>query len=353
VKATSHHLQSLDAFRGLTIASMIVVNNPGEWSAVYEPLLHGGNGAVSFADLVFPAFVFILGFAMPFAFARRLDGARPIPHLYGRIARRALSLVLLGVVLNFTAGFEPLSTLRLPGVLQRLGLVYAGAALLVLHTPPTMRAVTAIALCLVHWAVLLWNPTASSLVDAALLGAHRMVPVDPEGLLGTIPAIGLALIGSLAGHWIRHARGNVRRPAVLLVAGIALISAGYSWSAVLPLNKPLWTGSFTLFTAGVSAVAFAICFLLIDSLHLRRWARPFVWLGVNPLAIYFLSELFGHLLEYGRNSIKLRLYWHALEPALGRTISLEAISLVFAVVYTAIWIAVAGLLYRRNIRVQV
>jgi predicted acyltransferase len=132
-----------------------------------------------------------------------------------------------------------------------------------------------------------------------------------------------------------------------------MMSAGYAWSAALPLDKPLWTGSFTLFTAGISAIAFAACFAVVDVLHLRAWARPFVWLGVNPLAIYFLSELCGHVLEYGRNSAKLRLYWHVLEPALGRTIGMEAISLVFALVYTAIWIGVAGLLYRRDIRVHV
>jgi predicted acyltransferase len=351
MKATSHHLQSLDAFRGLTIASMIVVNNPGEWSTVYTPLLHGGSHAVTFADLVFPAFVFILGFAMPFAFARRLDGAQPMPHLYGRIVRRAASLIVLGIVLNATAGFPAWSMLRLPGVLQRLGLVYLGAAAIVLETTPVVRGTLAIALCLAHWALLAWPPALA--IDAAVFGAHRIIPIDPEGLLGTIPAIALALIGSLAGHWVRHARGNLLRTAVLVIAGIALMSAGYAWSAVLPLDKPLWTGSFTLFTAGVSSIAFALCFAVIDVLHLRRWARPFVWLGVNPLAIYFLSELGGHLLEYGRDSVKLRLFWHLLEPALGRTISMEAISLVFALVYTAIWIGVAGLLYQRNVRVHV
>jgi predicted acyltransferase len=134
MKATAHHLQSLDAFRGITIASMIVVNNPGDWSNVFPQLLHSAWDGVTFADLVFPAFVFILGFVLPFAFARRLEGGRPIPSLYARLCRRAASLFVLGIVLNATAMLSDLGSIRIPGVLQRLALVYLLTSLIVLHT---------------------------------------------------------------------------------------------------------------------------------------------------------------------------------------------------------------------------
>ena len=373
MKATAHHLQSLDAFRGLTIFSMIVVNNPGEWSSVFPQFEHSGWNGITFADLVFPCFVFILGFAMPFAFARRLEGGKPIPHLYRRIARRALALFALGVILNATAGFPPLSLLRIPGVLQRLALVYAGAAWVVLNTSVAGQAIAAGALCVIHWATLTLVPfggyaagtltpehNVSTYLDALLLGAHRIAPTDPEGVLGTLPAIGLALLGAVAGHWIRHTRGNVTRASTLTIAGALSIALGIGWSHALPFNKPLWTGSFTIATAGAAAFAFALIFIVVDHFHQRSWAQPLVWLGVNPLAIYFASELTGHLLDQGwigstghRTSVKAMLFWGVLDPALGGRVGVRGLSLLFALAYATIWMGAAGLLYRRGLRIQV
>ena len=372
MKATAHHLQSLDAFRGLTIFSMIVVNNPGEWSRVFPQVEHSGWNGITFADLVFPCFVFILGFAMPFAFSRRLDGGKPIPQLYGRIARRALALFALGLILNASAGFASFELLRIPGVLQRLALVYACTACIVLNTSVRGQAIAATALCAIHWAMLMLVPfggyaagtltpehNISTYIDALLLGAHRITPTDPEGLLGTLPAIALALLGAVAGHWIRHGRGNVTRATSLTLAGALLIALGIAWSHALPFNKPLWTGSFTVATAGTAALVFALIFIVIDHFQVRAWAQPLVWLGVNPLAIYFASELTGHLLDQGwigstgRTSARAILFWGMLDPALGSRIGVRGLSLLFAIVYAAIWTGVAGLLYRRGLRIQV
>jgi len=365
MKATAHHLQSLDAFRGITIACMIVVNNPGDWSNVFTQLVHSAWNGITFADLVFPAFVFILGFVLPFAFAKRLEGGRPIPSLYTRIARRTVSLFALGIVLNGTATLHALSAVRVPGVLQRLALVYLCASLIVLHTRTTGRALVASALLAVHTALLVWVGQTLSpennlgvSIDAAAFGRHRLMPSDPEGLLGTVPAIAEALLGALAGQWIRRTRGNRTRATGLALAGGAAIALGLLWSTMLPLNKPLWTGSFVLVTAGVAALTVTACFVIVDVLHWRRWAQPFEWLGVNPLAMYFLSEAIGHLFDYswigaGRVSIKTVLYWRWLEPTVAPLLGARGASLVYAVLYTGVWIMLARLFYQRGLRIQV
>ena len=364
MKATAHHLQSLDAFRGITIASMIVVNNPGDWSTVFPQLLHSAWDGVTFADLVFPAFVFVLGFVLPFAFARRLEGGKPIPSLYTRICRRAASLFVLGIVLNATTTLSDLSSIRIPGVLQRLALAYLFTSLIVLHTRTAGRILIAIALMLGHWALLAFlGPTLlpehnlGVAVDAAVFGRHRLMPTDPEGLLGTLPAVAEALIGVLAGQWIRRARGNRVRATGLALGAVAALVIGIAWSWLLPLNKPLWTGSFVLVTAGVTALGFAGCFLIVDTLHIRAWAQPFEWLGVNPLAIYFLSEATAHLLDQpwlrGRLSAKTIVYWQWLEPHIVSLAGPRGASLTFALVYTVIWILIARAFYRRGLRIQV
>jgi predicted acyltransferase len=362
MKATAHHLQSLDAFRGITIACMIVVNNPGDWSNTFPQLLHSAWNGVTFADLVFPAFVFILGFVLPFAFARRLEGRQPIPSLYPRICKRAASLFALGVVLNATAALSHLSAVRIPGVLQRLALVYLCTSLIVLNTRAAGRVVMAIALLLVHWWILVLvgvspDHNASIVVDRVVFGEHRLMPTDPEGLLGTLPSIAEALLGSVAGQWIRRARGNRLRATGLALTAAVVLAIGIVWDAVLPMNKPLWTGSFVLVTTGVAALAFAGCFLVIDAWHLRAWATPFEWLGVNPLAMYFLSEATGHLLDepWLRSGVSMKtvLYWRWLEPWTRPSLGSRGASLAFALLYTVVWIMVARAFYRRGLRLQV
>ena len=364
MKATAHHLQSLDAFRGITIASMIVVNNPGDWSNVFPQLLHSAWDGVTFADLVFPAFVFILGFVLPFAFARRLEGGRPIPSLYARLCRRAASLFVLGIVLNATAMLSDLGSIRIPGVLQRLALVYLLTSLIVLHTKTAGRIVAVLALLLAHWILLVFvgqtlatEHNLGVAIDAAVFGRHRLMPTDPEGMLGTVPAVAEALLGALAGQWIRRARGNRVRAAGLALAAVAAVAIGIAWSSVLPLNKPLWTGSFVLVTGGAAALGFAGCFVIVDTLHVRAWAQPFEWLGVNPLALYFLSEAIAHLLDQpwlgSRLSVKTIVYWRWLEPHIAPLVGPRGASLAFALLYAVIWILVARAFYQRGLRIQV
>ena len=164
-------------------------------------------------------------------------------------------------------------------------------------------------------------------------------------------AVATALIGSVAGDWLRTARTATDKLMALVIAGAGLTLAGYVWSFFLPINKPLWTGSYALFTAGLALVGLAICYWVIDVRGHRGWARPFVWLGLNPLAIYFLAELVGHLMEM--SNAKTAIFWGVLRPAINPPLDEMATSLVFALLTVAFWTAVAGLLDRRGIRIQV
>jgi predicted acyltransferase len=357
MKSAHDHLESLDAFRGITIAGMILVNNPGNWDRVYPTLLHADWSGCTLADLVYPFFMVILGVALPFALSRRRQSGHRYQRLYARFVRRGLLLFGLGFLLNLVAASFVFSAVRIPGVLQRIAIVYVVAAVITLHARPRLRVVIAAGLVLAHWGILRLTPmtpadTVAATIDRAVFGTHTLLPSgDPEGILGTLSAVASALIGSVAGEWLREARSAGSTLVALITAGAALTIAGYAWSFVLPLNKPLWTGSYAVFTAGLALIALAFCYWVIDLRGYRGWARPFVWLGLNPLAIYFLAELVGHLLDM--SNAKTVIFWSGLRPAIHPPLDEMATSLVFAVLTVAFWTAVAGILFRRGIRIQV
>lgn len=350
---------------------MILVNNPGNWNSVFPWLTHADWNGCTLADVVFPFFIFILGAAMPFAFARRMDQGDQRRALYVRIVRRTVFLIALGIVLNVIAAMPALGGLRLPGVLQRIGLVYLVAALIVLHVSPAKRVVVLIALVLAHWVLLVvpfggaafgLSPSnnLAGFIDAAVFGRHLLaVTGDPEGLLGTMPAVSTALLGSIAGECLRpHGESSVHLRRLAIVGVMAMV-AGWTWAFGLPLNKSLWTGSFVLWTGGLAALMLALCYLLLDVYAVRAWARPFVWLGFNPLAIYFLSEVFGHLcdkpwLHVGGQTATVRswLFWNLLRPRI-RIASDEWLSFAIGLATVVLWVGVAAMLHRRHIRIQV
>lgn len=374
MKAARHHLASLDAFRGLAIAGMILVNNPGSWNSVFPPLLHADWNGCTFADLVFPSFIFIVGAAMPFAFSRRLASGDETAEMYRRILRRSASLFGFGLILNAAAAYPVLAALRIPGVLQRIAIVYLAAAAILLHAGWRQRLAIAIALVGAHWAIVALVPfgghaagtlasdaNLSGFVDRLVFGRHTLTAFgDPEGLLGTLPSVATALFGTLAGEWMRDADSEARRAAGLVAGGSMAVVGGLLWSLALSFNKALWTGSYALFTAGIASLAFAACYWVIDVKAIDWWARPFVWLGLNPLAIYFLSELTSHLLDRpwlrvaGETmDLKTWLFWELIDPLVGGRLEEMGVSFVFALLTLAAWTAVAGLLYRRGVRIHV
>jgi predicted acyltransferase len=358
-----HHLVSLDVVRGMTVAAMILVNNPGDWNSVFPPLLHADWNGWTFADIVFPFFVFIMGCAMPFAFARRQAQHGAEWRAAKRILRRASLLVLLGLLLNLELAFPNVAALRIPGVLQRLGLAYLGAALLVRSTSALTQAAAAVALMVGHWAVMTLVPfgglpashivtrdhNLAGFVDAHVFGSHTLMRgFDPEGLLGTAPTIATALLGALAGQWLRRHSDHRRQLAGLMMGAFVATVLGLIWSTVWPINKPLWTGSYALLMSGFAAATLAVCLFIVDIAGIRGWARPFLALGVNPLAIYFGSEFIGHLLDRH----KYWIYWGAFARIAGG-LGGEWASLLYALAYVGCWLAIAVVLDRRHIRIRV
>ena len=362
-------LLSLDAFRGITIAGMILVNNPGSWSHVYPPLLHAEWNGWTPTDLIFPFFLFIMGVAVPYALTKYLDG-RSKQYIYWKIIRRTIILFALGL---FLAGFPryDLSTIRIPGVLQRIAVVYFFSAMIFLHTRWRTQAIIAIGLLILYWALMMLVPVPgygagnltpegnlAAYIDRALLGGHLWKKVwDPEGILSTIPAISTGLAGVLTGHWLRSGRDRREIAGWMFVAGWLAIIAGLFWGIVFPINKNLWTSSYVVFTAGAALQFLGVSYWLIDVAGYRSWAKPAIVYGVNALAVFVLSGLLARILilvkvpvEDGKLiSLKSFLYHEVFASWLSPVNA----SLAFALTNVVFWLAVMWVLYRKQIFIKI
>ncbi|MBC7932116.1 MAG: DUF5009 domain-containing protein [Rubrivivax sp.] len=364
---------SLDAFRGMTVAGMILVNNPGTWAAIYSPLGHAAWHGWTPTDLVFPFFLFIVGVSITLALSRRVEAGGPQRDLYLKIARRTLLIFALGLIL---AGFPyfNLSTIRFTGVLNRIAVCYFFAAVIFLKTNWRQQAAIGVGLLLAYWAILTLVPapgfaagdlskegSIASYVDRLVLGNHIWKGggkvYDPEGILSTIPAIATTLCGVLTGHVLRSRRTPVEKVAVMFVAGVAAIIAGWAWNYWLPVNKALWTSSYVLFTAGMALQLLALFYWLIDIQGYRRWALPFVVFGTNALAAFFLTGLFARMLTLikltgdGGKQVALQTVIYKNFFASWAT-PLNA-SLAFAVCFVLLWLGLMAILYRRGIFIKV
>jgi predicted acyltransferase len=365
-------LGSLDMFRGLAITGMVLVNTPGSWDHVYGPLRHAEWHGFTPADLVFPAFLFIVGAAVPFMLANYdASGAAP-GRLYGRILRRVLLLFALGLILNAASpllywalqGRMPdWGTLRIMGVLQRIGLAYLLAMILILALGWRGRVVAALAILLGYWAVLEWVPVPvfgpgdhrpdTSLVtyiDKLILTRPHLYKgrFDPEGLLSTLPAVATVLIGYFAGTWVKRAPVGRGVTLALAAAGLAGLATGWVWGLVFPINKALWTSAYVVYAAGWSLLVLALCYEIVEVRRLLWVGWPFQVLGVNAIALFFASGIVARLLLALRvgngRSLYQWLYESLFVPWAGPLNG----SLAFAVATVALWwIALYGL-YRRG-----
>ena len=365
-------LLSLDVFRGATVAAMVLVNNPGTWAAVYPPLRHAEWHGWTPTDLVFPFFLFIVGAAIPLALGPRLALGQSRGALLGRIARRAAVIFALGLFLHAFPTFD-LATLRIPGVLQRIAVCYLAAATLFVTTTWRAQAGVAAAALLAYWAAMTLVPVPgfgagdlgkegnlAAFIDRALLGPHiwRVGRVyDPEGLLSTVPAIGTTLAGLLAGHWLRAAGDPRRAITGLAAAGAAATVTGLVWGVWFPINKPLWTSSYAVFTAGLALLALAGCHWLIEVRGRRGWTPPFVAFGVNALALFFLSTLVARLLIVVKvpvaGTAPVTLHALIFERVFAPWASPANASLAFALATVLAWLAVMWALYRKDVRLTV
>jgi predicted acyltransferase len=368
----SGRMLSLDVFRGITIAGMILVNNPGTWNSIYWPLEHAEWDGWTPTDLIFPFFLFIVGISITLAFARRVETGSDERALMLKVIKRSAIIFALGLFLNGFPYFN-LAEIRIAGVLQRIAVCYLVASLIFLKTTWRTQAITAGALLLLYWVLMTVVPVfvlgsgdlskegnLAAHVDRWLLGRHIWkggVVYDPEGLLSTIPAIATTLCGVLTGHWLRSRRTQFEKVGGMFFIGACAITVGWVWHFWFPINKSLWTSSYVVFTAGMALQLLAICYWLVDIKGYRGWAKPFIIFGVNALALFVFSGLLARLmgiikLPRGDGSSL------ALQPYIYKNLfaswaaPLNA-SLLYAITYIFFWLLLMWLLYRKNIFIKV
>ncbi len=366
---TETRLVSLDAFRGATIAAMILVNNPGSWKFVYPPLRHAVWHGWTPTDLIFPFFLFIVGVSLSFSLTRRRESASSEGPLLVKILIRSLILFVLGLLLTLFPRFD-FGTLRIPGVLQRIALCYLVGSLIFLKTGSRARVFIASGLLAAYGAALQWIPVpghgAGALspdgnlcgwIDVQLLGGHLYTPnFDPEGILSTIPAIATVLFGTLAGDWLRTAAGARMRFWGLMAGGALLTVSGLWLHTLIPINKQLWTSSFVLFTGGAACLALGICYGVMDVLRWRKAALPFLVFGTNAILVYVGSGFLARVLqlvrvplEGGTVSAKAYVFQSWLVPWAGPQLG----SLLFPLLLLVLWFCLTYPLYRKRIFLKV
>jgi len=375
VAAPPSRLLSLDVFRGMTIAGMLLVNNPGSWSHIYDPLEHAKWHGWTPTDLIFPFFLFIVGVAMVFSFAAQAQKGTGRGEMMAKAARRSVVLFGLGLLLAAYPYYDlDLSTLRIPGVLQRIGAAFLLASAVVLFTGPRVQAAVTAALLLGYWAALRLVPVpghgAGSLepdsnlaayVDRAVLGtAHLWKQAktwDPEGLLSTLPAVATVLLGVFAGRWIRSGRSPTRKTVGMLAAGAVGVVLGLLWHETFPINKNLWTSSYVVFTAGMALLVLAPCYWAVDVRGWRRPAYPFVLFGVNAIAAFFLSGIMARTLGLvkwtGPTGASVTLKGWLYQTLFASWLSPLNASLAFALAFVLFWLGVMWGFHRRGIHVRV
>jgi predicted acyltransferase len=374
---TPARLLSVDVFRGLTMVGMILVNNPGDPGTTYWPLQHARWHGWTPTDLVFPFFLFIVGVAIVLALKRRVDAGAPLRPLHLKILRRSLILFGLGLLLaGFPFGLlgsrsltELLAVWRIPGVLQRIAVCYLVVSLLVLHCRVRTLKLVAVALLVGYWALMTLVPVPgqgapdidqpgghlSAWLDRAVFGDHvweHAGVYDPEGLLSTLPAIATTLFGVFAGLLLAATMEPLERVARLFSTGALLAAAGFVWGWFFPINKPIWTSSYAVFTAGLAFSTLALCYWWVDLKGERTLTRFFVIYGVNAIAVYVGSGALSRLLalaEVGGVPVKQLIYGELFASWLPP----HAASLLYAVTWVAGWYLVLVWMYRRKIFITI
>ncbi len=353
---TKERLISLDVFRGFTILLMTIVNNPGSWATVYPPLLHSEWNGCTPTDLVFPFFIFIMGVAVSFAMPTKtidsttfnrilvrslrmfclgvffnffgkiqLFGLEGIPLVIGRlIVTTAIGYSLMGnfnskiktylaflilalYILLAYGGIEAYQNVRLPGVLQRIGIIYFMLSFLYLKTTQKTQLLLALSLLLGYWALMTLVPVPEigvvnlekgtnwvAWLDHILLKGHLWEVTktwDPEGVLSTVPALVTGIIGLLIGQLLNRSLPKLEIAKKMGFYGTTLIVLGLVWNIVFPINKALWTSSYVLYTAGLATVFLTLFYFIIDIANYKKGTKLFLFWGVNPMIVFFLSEI--------------------------------------------------------------
>ena len=372
--APSQRLLSLDVFRGLTIAAMLLVNNPGNWEHVYSPLEHASWNGWTPTDLVFPFFLFIVGVATALSLVRLAEAGAARREVFRKAAVRAAIIFGLGLALQGFPHYD-LPHLRIPGVLQRIAIAYLITAVIVMVTGIRGQVLSLVALLLGYWTLMTLVPVPgvgrgvlepeknlSNWLDFKLLGVNHVWQEtgtwDPEGLLSTLGAVASVLCGVLAGHWIRSRRPTDAKAFGLFYAGSMTLLLGWTWSRVFPINKSLWTSSYVLLSAGIACLVLSVIFWLVDIEGYRGWTVPFLVFGTNAITAYWLSTLCGIVLDWitltgpgEGEQVVLKTYLY--DTAYASWLSPANASLAYAVSYVVLWLGLLSFLYRRRIFIRI
>ena len=370
---TQNRLLSLDVFRGMTIAGMVLVNNPGTWGAIYSPLEHAEWHGWTPTDFIFPFFLFIVGIAIPFGLGKRVEKGIT-KDVYLKIFRRALLIFLLGL---FLSGFPyyDFAMLRIPGVLQRIAVCYLVASLIFIHTNWKQQTIIGVALLLVYWILMTTIPVPNcdvtsiddkacnlaAFIDRTIFTENhiwRSAKVfDPEGILSTIPAIVTTISGVLTGLWLKTTRTHLEKVSGMFFFGIVLTAIGWCWHFFFPINKSLWTSSYVVYTTGIALCLLGFCYWLVDIKGYKKWTKPFVIFGVNALALFVFSGLLARIMGVikvtGAEGTQISLQkWIFDSVFLPFSTPINA-SLMYAISYIFLWLFLMWLLYRKRIFIKV
>jgi len=409
----SARLMSLDVFRGMTVAFMIIVNTPGTWSNVYAPLRHASWHGCTPTDLVFPSFLFISGVAMWYSLRKynfEFSGDSLV-----RVLRRVVLIFAAGIFLNIFPHFaRDYSTLRIMGVLQRIALAWGLGALLVLLIKKNYLLITAAVILLGYWALMYFlggsDPYSlegnfARTVDIAVLGENHLykgfgMPFDPEGLLSTLPATATVLLGFLAGGLIGKMGKSWKTVGWLTLVGIILIGGGLLWDQYFPINKPIWSSSYVLYAGGIGMVILALLFMIIDIFRIQDWhtigiilvmgavlaVAGFIWkasaganqsslfvltvgllimafalllkvnfflpFGLNPMTTYLLAGILTKTMlavRIGEMTLYKWIFTNICSPLFTEQ---KIASLLFAIIQVVIIWAIGYILYRKKIIIK-
>jgi len=375
-------LLSLDAFRGLTIAAMLLVNNAGDWGHVFPPLSHAEWHGCTATDLIFPFFLFIMGVAMAYSFAKRIEQGDSKSALMKQVVRRTVILYLLNCGIMITVWGAYLGHFRYVGVLQRIAVCYFISSIIILNTGLRGQIFWTIFLLSIYYFLLKFIPVPghgagvldkyaniSDYVDTKIMGTSVYewddklnMGHDPEGLLSMIPAISSTLAGVLCGHWLRRKdKDNFEKVSGMAVAGTLLVIVAALWKYDMPYNKNLWTSSYVVYTTGWGLLSLAVCYWIIDIKGYRAWSKPFVVYGTNAITAYFGASVMAYSTVWIRWKdiegktvyLKYFIYDHIYKNWVPNLFGDYISSAMWGITYVVLWCILMWILYKKKIFIKI
>lgn len=357
-------IESVDILRGFTIVAMILVNTPGEWGHVYKPLLHAEWHGLTPTDLIFPFFLFIVGISIYFAYKNKSNNKST----YKKVAIRSLKLIGLGLFLNAFLPYFPFvqdfETMRLPGVLQRIGIVFFISSVLYLNCNWKSLLGISIFILIGYWLFMAFIPFPNEItstfdrasnnwanyLDLNILGKHMwQQDYDPEGILSTIPAVATCILGVLIGKLL----DGLTEIKWLFLVALTLLVSGYAFNTTFPINKAIWSSSFVLVTSGWGTLIIAVIYYLKD-IKQYKFGTIFKYVGMNAITIYFLSSLISktmYLIKIGEDSNIHS--WVYNTVFVHDFFSLNLSSLLYALVVVVFYMLLGYIMYKRKIFIKV